>query len=411
MSSNHEHSPKPSLSDLKIDHEARTRDSGTTRTLLIAAVVLVAIATAAFFLIRRGGPVSVEVATVRPAPAGGSTTVLNASGYVEPRRKATVSSKITGKVTQVLVDEGMLVEEGQVLAQLDDSDARRRYEAVRAQRDVARASLEEIEVNLEDAERTLRRTLDLGRKGVASQQALDSATAAVEGLEARLAVARRNLASAEAQLAVSAQDLENYTIRAPFAGVAVSKDAQPGEMVSPVSAGGGFTRTGISTIVDMSSLEIEVDVNESYIANVFPGQPADAVLDAYPDWHIPATVRTVIPTADRQKATVKVRLTFDRLDPRILPDMGVKVAFLEIRPVESDAPAAVALVPAGAIRNVDGRTVVFVLAGERLERRAVSAARSLGSEVEIMAGVTPGEQVVVNGPDDLENGQAARAEN
>lgn len=410
MSSSNEGSPKPNLSDLKIDSEARDRDSGGKRVLLIAAVVLVAIAVATVLFIRRGGPITVEVAAARPAPAGGSTTVLNASGYVEPRRKATVSSKITGKVTEVLVDEGMIVEQGQVLAQLDDSDARRRYDAVRAQRDVARASLDEIEVNLDDAERTLRRTLDLGAKGVASQQDLDSATAAVDALEARLAVARQNLASAEAQLAVSAQDLENYTIRAPFAGVAVSKDAQPGEMVSPVSAGGGFTRTGISTIVDMSSLEIEVDVNESYIANVSPGQPAEAVLDAYPDWHIPATVRTVIPTADRQKATVKVRLTFDKLDPRILPDMGVKVAFLEVRPDGLDTPAAVALIPADAIRQDDGHSVVYILSGENLERRAVNVGRSAGGEVEIMAGLTPGEQVVVNGPEELKDGQAARAE-
>ena len=401
---------KPNLSDLKIDHQARSSDGGGRRLMLIAAAILVTIAVIAILIIGGTSVTTVEVAIARAAPTGGAATVLNASGYVEPRRKATVSAKITGKVTEVLVDEGMLVEEGQVLAQLDDSDARRRWEAVRAERDVARASLEEIEVNLEDAQRTLRRTLDLGSKGVASQQALDSATAAVEGLEARLAVARRNLASAEAQLAVSAQDLENYTIRAPFAGVAVSKDAQPGEMVSPVSAGGGFTRTGISTIVDMSSLEIEVDVNESYIANVSTGQPADAVLDAYPDWHIPATVRTVIPTADRQKATVKVRLTFDQLDPRILPDMGVKVAFLEIRPAQADGPSAMALIPAGAIRQDAGHSVVFVLAGERLERRAVSVGRSVDSGVEIMAGLTPGENVVVNGPEELKDGQAARAE-
>jgi len=317
---------RPSLSDLKIDSEARQNGGGRKRLLLLAAAVLVMVAAAAIFFARRGGPITVEVATARPVQAGGAATVLNASGYVEPRRKATVSSKITGKVTEVLVDEGMMVEEGQVLARLDDSDARRRHEAIRADRNVAAASIDELEVNLADAERTLRRTVELRDQGVASLQDYDTSTANVDAFRARLAVARRSLDSADAQLAVAAQDLENYTIRAPFAGVAVSKDAQPGEMVSPVSAGGGFTRTGISTIVDMSSLEIEVDVNESYIAKVSPGQPADAVLDAYPDWHIPATVRTVIPTADRQKATVKVRLTFEHLDPRILPDMGVKVA-------------------------------------------------------------------------------------
>jgi RND family efflux transporter MFP subunit len=320
-----------------------------------------------------------------------------------------VSSKITGKVTEVLVDEGMHVERNQILARLDDIDARRRADAARAQCDVARAALDEIEVSLADAERTLRRTLDLAEEGVASQQDLDSATAAVDGLRARLAVARRSLDAAEADLAVAQQDLDNYTIRAPFSGIAVSKDAQPGEMVSPVSAGGGFTRTGISTIVDMASLEIEVDVNESYIAKVTPGQPADAVLDAYPDWHIPASVRTVIPTADRQKATVKVRLTFDELDPRILPDMGVKVAFRETASEAERAPAAQSLVPTSALRRETDGALVFVLADDHLERRAVTAGRALGAEVEIVAGVSPGERVVIGGDADLEDGQRARA--
>ena len=408
MSSNQ--NEKPSLSDLRIEGEARTRNGGGRRLIAVAAVIVVAIAVVAVLMARRGRPVTVQVAVARPAQAGGAATVLNASGYVEPRRKATVSSKITGKVVEVLVEEGMVVEEGQVLARLDDADVRRRYDAIRADRDVARASREEIEVNLADARRNLRRTLDLKAKGVSSEQALDTATAAVDALEARLVVADRSLEAAQAQLAMVAQDLENYTVRAPFAGVAVSKDAQPGEMVSPVSAGGGFTRTGISTIVDMDSLEIEVDVNESYIANVLPGQPADAVLDAYPAWHIPAAVRTVIPTADRQKATVKVRLTFDELDPRILPDMGVKVAFLEVLSEIPDEPAAQSLVPSAAVRQIDGRSVVFVFKDNMLERRAVSVGREFGTEVEISAGVTAGEQVVVGGPDQLADGQSARAD-
>jgi RND family efflux transporter MFP subunit len=306
-------------------------------------------------------------------------------------------------VTEVLVDEGMKVEAGQVLARLDDSDARRRYEAIAADRDVARAAIDELEVNLEDAERTLRRTRELHADGVASIQDLDTATAGVDALRARLRVARSSLDAAEAQLAVAAQDLENYTIRAPFAGIAVSKDAQPGEMVSPVSAGGGFTRTGISTIVDMTSLEIEVDVNESHIAKVYPGQPAEAVLDAYPEWRIPATVRTVIPTADRQKATVKVRLGFDELDPRILPDMGVKVAFREPA-AEASAPLAKSVVPQAALAGDDGRPVVFVVNDGAVERRAVTAGRGLGSDVEIMAGVSPGERLAVTGLEQLSDG-------
>ncbi|MDH3813058.1 MAG: efflux RND transporter periplasmic adaptor subunit [Acidobacteriota bacterium] len=399
---------KPNLSDLKIDSQARSNDGGGRRLMLIAAAILVTIAVIAIFIVGGTSVTTVEVAIARVAPTGGTATVLNASGYVEPRRKATVSSKITGKVIEVLVDEGMVVEEGQILAQLDDSDARRRYEAIRAERDVARAAIEELEVNLADSERTLRRINELRDQGVASVQDLDSATAAVDALRAKLRVSRSSLDAAEAQLAVSAQDLENYTVRAPFAGIAVSKDAQPGEMVSPVSAGGGFTRTGISTIVDMESLEIEVDVNESHIAKVTPGQPADAVLDAYPEWHIPATVRTVIPTADRQKATVKVRLTFDELDPRILPDMGVKVAFRETVQDEATANSAQSLVPQPSVRTENGQTVVFVVEDETVDRRAVSVGRSIGNDIEIIAGVTPGDRVVVSESNGLTDGQKVK---
>jgi len=399
---------KPNLSDLKIDRHEQSSGDGNRRLILIAAAILVTIAVIAVLIVGGTSATTVEVAVARAVPSGGEATILNASGYVEPRRKATVSAKITGKVTEVLVDEGMIVEKGQILAQLDDSDARRRYEAIRAERDVARASIEELEVNLADAERTLRRTRELRDDGVASIQDLDSATAAADALSAKLQVARSSLDAAEAQLAVAAQDLENYTVRAPFAGIAVSKDAQPGEMVSPVSAGGGFTRTGISTIVDMESLEIEVDVNESHIAKVHPGQPADAVLDAYPDWHIPATVRTVIPTADRQKATVKVRLTFDELDPRILPDMGVKVAFRETAEDEPTANPAQSLVPQPAVRSDRGQTVVFVVEDETVDRRVVSVGRSIGTDVEITAGVSPGDRVVVSESDGLSDGQKVK---
>jgi len=399
---------KPNLSDLKIDRQTKTGDGGNRRLILIAAAVLVTLAVVAILFLGGRSTAEVEVAIARAPASSGAATVLNASGYVEPRRKATVSAKITGKVTEVLVDEGMAVEEGQILARLDDSDARRQYEAIRAERDVARAGIDELEVNLEDAERTLRRTEEIREQGIASVQDLDSATAAADALRARLRVAQTSLSAAEAQLAVSAQNLENYTIKAPFSGIAVSKDAQPGEMVSPVSAGGGFTRTGISTIVDMTSLEIEVDVNESHIAKVYPGQPADAVLDAYPSWHIPATVRTVIPTADRQKATVKVRLTFDELDPRILPDMGVKVAFQET--VEHDADAAIpqSVIPEAAVRNREGETVVFAVENGVIERRAVRVGRTMAPDVEILAGVIPGQAVVVSGPEDLADGDRVR---
>jgi len=388
------------LSDLSIDDGARETEGGrrwvwwATIAAILIAILLMVIA------MRSSKAIDVTVSTVRSAETGAAATVLNASGYVEPRRKATVAAKITGRVTEVLVDEGMVVEEGQVLARLDDADARRQTDATRANREVAHASLDEIEVNLADAERRLRRSQELFEDGVASEQDLDSAIAAVDALKAQLVVAQRNLDAAEARLAVALQDLENYTIRSPFAGVAVSKEAQPGEMVAPVFAGGG----GISTIVDMTSLEIEVDVNESYIARVTPGQPAEAILDAYPGWRIPATVRTIIPTADRQKATVKVRLTFDELDPRILPDMGVKVAFQETAVETADAPQAMSLIPRNALVGDGDRKIVFVVNDDTVERRAVSTGRDLGADIEILAGVTAGQVVVTQPPETLTDG-------
>jgi len=396
----------PKLSDLSIDDGAR--DSEPSRRwipwVLIAALIIVI--TGIFIATQRSKAIEVSTATARTAEAGSAATVLNASGYVEPRRRATVAAKITGRVTEVLVDEGMVVETGQVLARLDDADARRQAEAYRANRDVARAAIEEIQVNLADSERRLRRTQELHVDGVASEQDLDTATAGVDALRAQLMVGRRNLDASQAQLAVAMQDLENYTIRAPFAGIAVSKEAQPGEMVAPVFAGGG----GISTIVDMASLEIEVDVNESYIARVTPGQPAEAILDAYPGWRIPATVRTVIPTADRQKATVKVRLTFNELDPRILPDMGVKVAFQETTDEVDEAPRALCIIPRNAIRREEDRALVFLVDGDTVERRAVTTGRDLGNDAEILAGVSAGNIVVVEPPEELSDGQRVRTQ-
>ena len=388
------------LSDLSIDDGARDAESGRRWIWWVVIAAILIFSMIIVIAVRSSKTIEVTVSTARAAETGTAATVLNASGYVEPRRKATVAAKITGRVTEVLVDEGMVVEEGQILARLDDADARRQTDATRANRDVAHASLDEIEVNLTDAQRRLRRSEELFHDGVASEQDLDSATAAVDALKAQLVVAQRTLDAADAKLAVARQDLENYTIRSPFAGVAVSKEAQPGEMVAPVFAGGG----GISTIVDMTSLEIEVDVNESYIARVTPGQPAEAILDAYPGWRIPATVRTIIPTADRQKATVKVRLTFDELDPRILPDMGVKVAFQETTTETDDAPQAASLIPRNAIVSDGDRRIVFIVDGDTVERRAVSTGRDLGADTEILTGVSAGQVVVTQPPDGLTDG-------
>jgi len=371
---------------------------------LSAIIILVAIGA---FMAMRSRIVAVSVAEARPAGDPAATALLNASGYVTPRRRATVAAKITARVVDVYVDEGMSVTEGQLLARLDDSDAERRLQAARAQRDATAAQIENLKVNLANAEREYRRQEELGKEGFASVQALDLACTAAESLRAQVAATEEQVKAADAQIAMARQDVDNCTVRAPFAGVVVSKDAQRGEMVSPISAGGGFTRTGIATIVDMESIEVEVDVNESYIARVVAGQQVEAVLDAYPDWRIPAKVRTVIPTADRQKATVKVRISFDKLDPRILPDMGVKVSFLAGEQAAGRA-AAKAVVPRDAARTLDGKPVVFLVRAGVLERRAVSLGLEIGGDVEVTAGLAPGDMVVVEGPAELRDGQRVK---
>src|SRR5690606_19690549 len=337
----------------------------------VAAVVVATVAAVAAWWGLREPVVEVRVAAVSGRQAGTAAAVLNASGYVTARRRATVSSKVTGKVVEVNVEEGMEVREGQVLARLDDSSARAALALAEAQAEAARRAVLENEVQLAEARLTLERVEQLKARGLATPADLDAARAAVDSTAARIEALRQQVTVAERQVDVQRTELDNMIIRAPFSGVAISRVAQPGEMVSPVSAGGGFTRTGISTIVDMRSLEIEVEVSESYINRVRPDQAATAVLDAYPDWQIPAHVITTIPAADRQKATVLVRLGFDELDPRILPDMGVKVTFLRQDDGEV-ASRAVALVPKSAVRPDGDRSVVFLLQGDVVERRAVA---------------------------------------
>jgi RND family efflux transporter MFP subunit len=315
-----------------------------------------------------------------------------------------VSSKITGKVVQINVEEGMTVRAGQVLARLDDETQRAAVALAEAQAEAARRSVNESEVRLVEAGLNLERATKLLKVGYSTTAEVEAARAEVDSLEARIRAAREQVRVAERLIALERTNLASTVIRAPFDGVAISKDAQPGEMVSPVSAGGGFTRTGICTIVDMHSLEIEVDVNESYINRVKPDQPVTAVLDAYPDWQIPARVITTVPAADRQKATVLVRIAFTQLDPRILPDMGVKVTFL--REDEDAAPAArpVALVPRSAIRTEGKQSYAFVVANGVVDRRAITTGGTDGDRVEVIAGLNAGERVVVSAPPDLTSG-------
>ena len=347
----------------------------------------------------------VRTATARePTISVVDTTILNASGYVTARRRATVSSKVTGKLVAVLVEEGMAIRQGQVLARLDDSSVLAQLALAEARLEAAKRGFAEQEVRLREAELTLGRTRRLVEEGVVSAADLDGAEAEVDSLAARIALAHEQVVVADRQIDVFRTELNDTVIRAPFDGVAISKDAEAGEMISPVSAGGGFTRTGVCTIVDMGSLEIEVDVNESYINRVQDDQRVVATLDAYPDWDIPAAVITTVPAADRQRATVLVRIAFDQLDPRMLPDMGVKVAFLEEQPPHVQSSGTRVLVPTEAARNQDGQDIVYVVRGDQAERRTVRLGSVVGGLVEVIAGLTAGERLVVEGPADLADG-------
>ncbi len=397
------------LDELRIDRSETPAGSPWQRRVLLLGISVVLVGAGAWWFLAGSRAVELETATVVEAPAGAAhASVLDASGYVVARRQATVASKITGRLVEVAIEEGMSVEDGQILARLDDSNARHALNLAEAQVAAAESTLNEIQVRLREAELELGRNRSLAASGVASRAALDAAQASRDSFVARLAATRSQVKVAEREVALRRQDVEDTLVRAPFDGVAVSKNAQPGEIVSPISAGGGFTRTGIGTIVDMTSLEIEVDVNESFIQRVQPNQPVVATLQAYPEWKIAAHVITTVPAADRQKATVKVRIAFNELgDPRILPDMGVKVGF-QAEP-SGEAVARPGLrIPERAVRREKDGGVVFVVRGDRVERRAVSVGGTAGDEVEIRAGLRAGDRVVIDPPGDLADGSRVR---
>jgi RND family efflux transporter MFP subunit len=396
---------KAALASLRIERETDTgryqERRGSRRWLWIALAVLAVVAAIVAWRAMNSA-VPVQTVTIEAPAANGA--VLNASGYVVARRLATVSSKVTGQVSEVLFEEGAEVEAGQVLARLDRATEQAQYQVASSSLEAARRSLSEIEVRLADARRTLDRNRALVERKLVSQSVLDTSEAEVAALSARLSAAQAEANVAEAQLGLSKQSLADLEIRAPFKGVVLSKDAQPGEMISPISAGGGFTRTGVATIVDMDSREVEVDVNEAYINRVRGGQKVECVLDAYPDWKIAGHVISIVPTADRQKATVRVRIGLDQLDPRILPDMGIKVSFLE----DQSAPAAagVPTVPSNAIVADDGKTFVWVVRDGKVERRAVQTGAPKDGNVPVTEGLEGGEAVVVDAPRRLREGAA-----
>ncbi len=404
------------LEQLRIDPTQRDEHPGSRRGLLIAAavvVVVVLIAAGVALFVLRGQRFEVEAAIAAPpSAAAGPTAILQATGYVTARRQATVSAQITGTLTQVLIEEGEHVKAGQVLARLDDTAQRASLAQSAAQVQAAQALLVQFQAQLEQARRDLKRSQDLIDRQLVSQQALETARTQVETLDAQVASQRKQVELSQAAARGAQVQLDYTTVRAPFTGVVIAKAAQAGEIISPISAGGGFTRTGVGTIVDMDSLEIEVDVNEAYINRVQSDQPAQAVLDAYPEWTIPAHVIAIVPTADRSKATVKVRIAIDQKDPRILPDMGVRVSFLEQTakkngsvsgPEEPAAAPKGVLVPAGAIVERNGKSVVFTIDGEHARAATVTAGQAYG-DLRAVAGIVDGVRVIRAPPAEMMDG-------
>jgi RND family efflux transporter MFP subunit len=402
---------KADLGSLRIHDSHRSGGKTGKRVGYASAALGVIVLLAGLAFAFRNQTPTVEVVTAQKPEAGGRSAILNASGYVTPRRRATIAAKITGRVTGVFFDEGTHVRAGQLLATLDDSDVKKALDSAKADRDSSQAAIADFQVQLKFSQIELHRAEQLQQAGVQTQEQLDTASTNVDSLKAKINLAKQQVQGSEMRIREAQQAVDNCVINAPYDGIVVSKDAQVGEMVSPNSAGGGFTRTGIATIVDMNSNEIEVDVNESYIARVKDKQKVTAILDAYPNWEIPSHVRTVIPTADRQKATVKVRISFDKLDPRILPDMGIKVTFLSDEPVKKSdaaAPVVAALLPNDALHDENGKKIVFMVKNGKLERRAVAIGGSKGDQTEIMSGLVAGDIVVLRGPANLQDGQAVQ---
>ena len=395
------------LDQLKIDREPEVESGPVRWPWFVTAIALVA--AASWWFLKPDAAFEVRTAVAREISNQAASTVLNASGYVTARRQATVSSKFTGKIMEVLIEEGMEVEKDQVLARLDDANVRTSYALAEAQLRASETSLKETQALLSEARAIFRRTKNLLDRQLASEAEMDRARAGSESLAAQLERKEADVRVAEKRLDVYRQQLEDTIIRAPFAGVVVAKNAQPGEMISPVSAGGGFTRTGIGTIVDMDSLEIEIDVNEAYINRVKAGQKIVATLDAYPDWSIPCHVIAIIPTADRQRATVEVRVGFDELDARILPDMGVKVAFQQEKPgADQETGRVGVLIPQSAVNKRDNKQYVLLLVDDVVERRAIAVAGQRGKEILVTSGLSGGDKVIINAPADLENGARVR---
>lgn len=386
------------LNQLRIDRSKEPESEGNRRGLISGGVVVAVLLLAGgVYAFSRPSGIDIQITTAREISTGGTArgaSTLDASGYIVARRQATVSAKITGKVVEVLIEEGQRVAKDEVIARLDDSNYRAAYAQAQAQLGQAQANVTAARVALDNAKPIFERNQKQISQGVIAAQTFDAAKATYDAAETALLVSQRSEEVARALVAAAQQNLADTVIRAPYAGVVTVRAAQAGEIVSPMSAGGGFTRTGIGTIVDMDSLELEVDVSENFINRVKPQQGASVKLNAYPDWEIPAEVIAVIPTAERAKATVKVRIGFKTKDSRILPEMGARVSFLDDSSAASSTPAARAVViPNEAVQTNGDTGVVFIVQDNKVERRAVRLGAKTTDGQIVLAGLAAGAQL------------------
>ncbi len=391
--------PDDMLKQLRIDRSSKSKKKRRRWPWIVLALASIIVG---LMVIGSMKPQPVDVAKARSAAQSGPMSLLDASGFVTPRRIATVSSKITGKVAQVLIEEGQSVAEGEVLAYLDATDARAQFDLITAQLASTRSQLAEARTQLNLAQRNLTRQKELAARKLVAQSALDAAQAERDAAAARLTSLSKAVDVSSEQVANAQIGIDNTVIRAPFAGVIVTKAAQPGEMISPISAGGGSIRTGIGTLVDMDSLEVQVDVNEAYIGRVQAKMPVEAVLNAYPDWKIPGTVIAIIPTADRTKATVRVRIALNSKDSKIVPDMGVRVSFLEQRAADAPPPKGAWVPDNAVIEGGDKSKAVFVVNDSTVTRTAVTVEESLNGESRLAN--LSGDETVVVSPGQLRDG-------
>ena len=402
---------KADLSGLSIKREAAQRGPRRSRRLLVGAavgLVLVALAVVAV-MASRERPLEVSVVRAEARGGGGGTGGISANGYVVARTKASISSRLAGRLAYLGVEEGDRVKAGEVIARLESSEYEAAVSGARADVATAEATRHEADAARTQAERALVRARDLAAKQLIAPQAREDAETSLEVAEARQQAAVARWQAATHALRAAEALLENTRVRAPFDGTVLRKDAEVGEVVAP-SVGGGLTRGAVVTMADLSTLEVEVDVNEAYIAGIGDGQLADIVLDAYPTESFRGHVRQVVPTADRQKATVLVRVAIDSKDARILPEMGARVVFRE--PAAAASPAAPAVsrifVPAAAVKNEGEQAVVYVVQEERAVRRVVEAGPVSGGEREIRRGLSGGESLVLEPPAELQDGARVR---